>query len=119
MTINEEYGVEVDCNSLRFMLLSANIGRVFRKLKVMENTDTNADGIFILYGIYYLNLDPYRKCRFTAGSSETSIHMYQTTRRHIPQEIFAVSAVTNHIFTYHGINSRIYLVAVWYVRIMK
>jgi len=45
--------------------------------------------------------------------------MYQTTRRHMPQDIFTVSALTNHISTYQGINSTMYLVVVWYVRIMK
>jgi hypothetical protein len=61
MTVNEECGVEVDCSSVRFMLSSAEKVRVFRKLKMEGNTDTNADGIFILCGIFYLTFVPYRK----------------------------------------------------------
>jgi len=57
------------------------------------NTDTNSDGIFVLYGIFYLTFVPYRKQRFTAGFSETSIRMYQTTRRHVPKDIFAVFSI--------------------------
>ena len=105
ITVNEKYGVEVDCSSVSF--------------KMEGSTDTNTEGIFFLYGIFYLTFVPYRKCSFTTGYSKTSIHMYQTTRRHMPQDIFTVSALTNHISTYQGINSTMYLVVVWYVRIMK
>jgi hypothetical protein len=52
MTVNEEYCVEVDCNSLKFMLSSANIGLVFGKLKMVGNTDTNADGV-LFYMAYF------------------------------------------------------------------
>ena len=55
----------------------------------------------------------------STGYYKTSIHIYQTTRCHMPQDIFAVSTLTNHIFTYQGINSAMYLVVVWYVHIMK
>jgi hypothetical protein len=119
MTVNAECGVEVDYNSTRLMIKKKKIGRVFQKLRLKGNKNTNADGIFILYSILYLTFVPYRKHRFTAGFSETSIHMYQTTQRHMPEDIFAVSSVTKHIFTYRGINSTTYLVAVWYGRIMK
>jgi len=61
MTVNEECGVEVDWNNIRFMLSSAEKGRLFRKLRMEGNTDTNADGIFILCGIFYLKFVPYRK----------------------------------------------------------
>lgn len=86
MTVDLECGVEVYCNSIRIMLSSAKIGRLFRKLRMEGNTDKNADGIFILYGVFYLTFVPYRKYRFTAGFSETSISMYQTTRRHMSQD---------------------------------
>jgi len=99
MMVNEEYGVEVDCSSTRF--------------KTEGRTDTNAEVIFILYDIFHLTFVPYRKCRFAAGYPKTSIHMCQTTRRHMPQDVFAVSALTNHISTYQGINSTTYLVVVW------
>jgi hypothetical protein len=49
MTVNEEYGVEVDCNSV---------------FKTEGSTEANTEGIFILYGILYFTFVAYRKCRF-------------------------------------------------------